>query len=162
MKNCDEMVSSLIERREHYMKEQRAKRKNLLSAAVCVCSLCFAMLVGFGIWQGKLIIEETFDKGQAIPQNKTEADVGSNMEPIASDYSNDVIGMVKVNGIKYVQCSTVTKVYTPDEYLGYARDYEGTYQKDSGAELYVTKEDSDVLLVKLESGDYLVLMKETD
>ena len=78
----------------------------------------------------------------------------------------DVIGMVKVNGISYVQCSTNTKLYTPDKYLGEAYDFEGTYQtylSDVASGLYIAKEDPNVLMVELKHGeyvDYVILVKE--
>ena len=78
----------------------------------------------------------------------------------------DVIGMVKVDGISYVQCSTNTKLYTPDKYLGEAYDFEGTYQthlSDVASGLYIAKEDPDVLMVELKHGeyvDYVILIKE--
>ena len=56
--------------------------------------------------------------------------------------------------------------YTPDEYLGNAYDFEGTYQtyfSDSAAGLYIAKEDPNVLMVELKQGEYVnyvILMRE--
>lgn len=52
MKNCDEMVSSLLERRDRYTAGQKRKRAVLtrtISAAFCVCLVA---LLGFDMWQG--------------------------------------------------------------------------------------------------------------
>ena len=52
MKNCDEMVNSLLERREHYISAQKRKRKVIISTATSMCCVCLVALLGFGMWQG--------------------------------------------------------------------------------------------------------------
>lgn len=52
MKNCDEMVNSLLERREQYISEQKRKRKVITSTATSMCCVCLVALLGFGMWQG--------------------------------------------------------------------------------------------------------------
>ena len=70
------------------------------------------------------------------------------------------------NGENYVQCSTTTKAYTPDKYLGEASDFEGTYNtylSEFAGGLYNVKEDPNVLLVELKNSeytDYVILIKE--
>lgn len=49
MKNCDEMVDSLFERRELYIAAQNRKRKVLIRAAAAVSCVCVAVLLGFGV-----------------------------------------------------------------------------------------------------------------
>lgn len=51
MKNCDEMVNDLFERREQYVAEQKRKRKILARAASSVCCLCLVSLMGAGAWK---------------------------------------------------------------------------------------------------------------
>lgn len=52
MKNCDEMINSLLERREQYAIGQKKKRiTHILSLMCCVC---LAVLIGFGVWRGNI------------------------------------------------------------------------------------------------------------
>lgn len=52
MKNCDEMVNSLLERREEYVAEQRRKRKVVTRTITSMCCVCMVALLGFGAWKG--------------------------------------------------------------------------------------------------------------
>lgn len=52
MKNCDEMVNSLLERREQYITEQKRKRKVITRTVTSMCCVCLVALLGFGMWQG--------------------------------------------------------------------------------------------------------------
>ncbi len=49
MKNCNEMVTSLLERRTNYETEQKKRNKIFANGAISVCSVCLAVLLGFGI-----------------------------------------------------------------------------------------------------------------
>lgn len=55
MKNCDEMVNSLLERRDRYVIEQKRKRTKITRTVTTMCCVCFVALMGFGAWQGGLI-----------------------------------------------------------------------------------------------------------
>lgn len=55
MKNCDEMVNSLFERRDRYAAEQKRKRKMLTRTATSMFCLCLVALLGFGIWRGGML-----------------------------------------------------------------------------------------------------------
>ena len=48
MKTCDEMVNSLLERREQYTATQKKKKRVLVST---ITSLCVVALVGVAVWQ---------------------------------------------------------------------------------------------------------------
>lgn len=50
MKNSDEMVKSLFERRAQYDVKQKQKKKFFLTATSLSC-VCLAVLLGFGIWK---------------------------------------------------------------------------------------------------------------
>ena len=52
MKNCDEMVNSLLERRERYAAEQKKKRMVITRTVTSMCCVCLIALLGFGMWQG--------------------------------------------------------------------------------------------------------------
>ncbi len=55
MKNCDEMVNSLLERREQYVAEQKRKRRVITRTATSMCCVCLVALLSFGIWQSGLL-----------------------------------------------------------------------------------------------------------
>lgn len=49
MKNCDEMVSSLLERREPYVCEQKKKRRIVCGTAASLCYVCLTALFAVGV-----------------------------------------------------------------------------------------------------------------
>ncbi len=51
MKSSEEMVSSLLQRRERYMAEQNQKRKTAIRIAVPVFSVCLVALVCLAVWR---------------------------------------------------------------------------------------------------------------
>lgn len=51
MKNCDEMVNSLLERRDKYVAQQRKRTATLIGVSASLCCVCLAALLGFGMWQ---------------------------------------------------------------------------------------------------------------
>lgn len=52
MKNCEEMVHSLLARREQYAAAQRRKRAVITRTVIPVGCVCLAALVGVGLWKG--------------------------------------------------------------------------------------------------------------
>lgn len=58
MKNCNEMVDGLFERREQYHIEQKRKKKNLIRTVTSICCVCLVALLGFGAWQEGLSEKE--------------------------------------------------------------------------------------------------------
>lgn len=132
-----------------------------------ICCFCLVALLGIGLWQGDFFGNtpsvELEDSTIIDEQDYIELEPETNNQ---SDGVGDVIGMVKYGGANYIQCSTTTKTYTPDKYLGEAYDFEGTYQtnfSDIVGGLYMTKEDPDVLMVELKNSeytDYVILIKE--
>lgn len=52
MKNCEEMVHSLLTRRDQYTAAQRRKRAILTHTVIPVGGVCLAALVGIGLWKG--------------------------------------------------------------------------------------------------------------
>ena len=55
MKNCEEMVHSLLTRREQYAAAQKRKKAALIRAAIPVGCVCLAALVGVGLWKGGVL-----------------------------------------------------------------------------------------------------------
>lgn len=185
MKSYDETINTVFDRISEYKTAQKRKKKIITRTVVPACSVVLAAAIGIGVWQSDIFkskpsvslddstvigekdyIEpndlDNFQKEQTSSSNDNST---SETDTQSNDFI-DVIGMVKVNGVNYVQCSTNNKVYTPDEYLGNACDFEGTYQtylSDIAAELYIAKEDPNVLMVELKRGeyvDYVILIRE--
>lgn len=159
MKSRDEMVNSLFERRAQYQAEQKRKRNTLVKAVIPAFCVCLALVLGVGIWQSNTpdYIGDTPSKNDAATSAPSDNTADTNNETV------DMISSIKVNGVNYVQCSNVTQMYTPDTLLGDVTSFEGTYRihiDDVPATLYTAKEDSDVLIVKLQNGDYMFLAKE--
>lgn len=165
MKNYNEMANDVLRRIGEHETLQRNRRKDMKKIIIPICSFCFVAILGIGLCQGNL-----FGKTPSVElDDSTIIGEQDYIEPETDTHSSgvgDVIGMVKYNGANFVQCSTTTKVYTPDKYLGEADDFEGTYQTnfcDVSGGLYMTKEDPNVLMVELKHGeyvDYVILIKE--
>lgn len=173
MKNYNEMANDVLRRIGEHETLQRNRRKVMKKVIIPICCFCLVALLGIGLWQGdffgKVIIPPTESENSTIVDDKDY------ISPETSSQSSNLvgaIGMVKVNGANYVQCSTNTKVYTPDKYLGKTSDFEGTYQKGSflihvsdvaEGGLYFAKEDPNVLMVSVKNGeyvDYVIYIKE--
>ena len=54
MKNSNEMVNSLFERRERYKAEQKRKKSVITRTVTSTCCLCLVALLGIGVWQSGL------------------------------------------------------------------------------------------------------------
>lgn len=52
MKNCEEMVHSLLTRRDQYAATQRRKKAVITRTVIPVGCVCLAALVGVGLWKG--------------------------------------------------------------------------------------------------------------
>lgn len=165
MKNYNEMANNVLRRVGEHQIKQRNRRKVMKKTILPICCFCFVAFLSLGLWQGN------FFKNTPSVELEDSTIIGQKdyIEPETNSQSNgecDVIGMVKYSGANYVQCSTSTKAYTPDKYLGEAYDFEGTYQthlSDVAGGLYMTKEDPNVLMVELKHGeyvDYVILIKE--
>ncbi len=165
MKNYNEMANDVLRRIGEHETLQRNRRKIMKKAILPICCFGLVALFGLGLWQGDFL--------EGTKPNKMEdSTIVGEKDYVEPDKNNqtsnvgDVIGIVKYNGANYVQCSTSVKAYTPDEYLGEAEDFEGTYQNDFDdivGGLYMTKEDPNVLMVELknsEYSDYVILIKE--
>ncbi len=167
MKNYNEMANDVLRRIGEHETLQRNRRKVMKKVIIPIGCFCLVALLGIGLWQG-----DFFGNTPSVElEDSTIIGEQDYIEPETNNQSGgagDVIGMVKYGGANYVQlqCSTSTKTYTPDKYLGEAYDFEGTYQNrfdDIVGGLYITKEDPNVLMVELKNGEYnnyVILIKE--
>ena len=169
MKNYNEMANDVFRRIGEYETQKRNRRKLMKKVILPICCFCLVALLGIGLWQG-----DYFSKTPSSQlEDSTVIGEVDYIEPETSSQSGnlgDRIGIVKYGGANYVQlqCSTSSKAYTPDKYLGEAEDYEGTYQNDFEdivGGLYMTKEDPNVLMVEMKNSeytDYVILIREQD
>lgn len=220
MKNSDEMVNSLFERRKQYAAEQKRKRMVLNRAVTSLCSVCLVALIGVGVLQGNWIYtappisiddptvdggkdhtspggstdpsdedqvqghsgnqtDATGNKVQDNSENQTDAATHPNEDPVQDNSGNqtdathtnppsvedndiaDMIGIVVIDDITYVQFSINEKLFTANDCLGDAGDYSSYYDNlDISATLYTTKESQNVVLVKLGNGATIVLGRD--
>lgn len=102
MKNCEEMVNSLFERKDRYVAEQKKKRAAITCAVASVCCFSLVALLGFGLWQGGMFdttpsatINNSIsanEKDDVVPSISEKADVVPNEETTISWF--DVAGEV--------------------------------------------------------------------
>jgi hypothetical protein len=92
MKNSDEMVSSLLMRREQYIIEQKRKRKVIMKTVTTACCMCVVVLIGIGIWQGRVFGGKQQDTPYTSIATSTvwPENNGSNIN--GGDMSNDFWG----------------------------------------------------------------------
>lgn len=73
MKNSNEMVRSLLERKAAYEENQKRKKKTVTRTVTTLGCICLAALVGFGVWHGSEKI-----KSEPNIAEITEASVANN------------------------------------------------------------------------------------
>lgn len=161
MKNCEEMVQSLLKRNALYEVQRKNRIQKMVLSVGCmgVCGMLF--------WQNKHLIEYVSKKEESPLQQEV---IQTNTEVKEYESQNDemyqivdVNGEVVVDGEKYVQISCDASGYTLDQYLGLASIYEGTYQSnfdDLEPKLYRVKESEDILVILIKVNGEVVLRKE--
>ena len=163
MKNYNEMANDVLRRIGEHENNQRNRRKNMKKVILPICCFCLVAILGIGLWQGGFFSKTPSVKTEdsAVIDEQDYAETNKNNQ---SSEDREFIGMIKYGGANYVQCNTTTKAYTPDNYLGKAYDFEGTFQlKDGIGGVYNVKEDPNVLMVEVKNGeytDYVFLIKE--
>lgn len=154
MKTYDEMTQSLIKRREEYILKQKQRKRKILGAVTGVFALCLASLLAFQITKGSQ---------PDINISSKESNSSTLPHPSAPIGTGDVIGIVIIDGVSYVQFEANDEDYTADRYLGDASQFDGTYKTHLcgiSAALYTTRESEDVLMVKLGNGGTVMLKRE--
>lgn len=77
MKNCDEMVNSLLERKVRYDDEQKRKRKIIARTASSLCCVCLVVLMGVVVWQSGAFNAEPQDTPDNFTVNGNKASIDS-------------------------------------------------------------------------------------
>ena len=73
MKNSNEMVRSLLERKAEYEENQKRKKKIITRTVTTFSCICLAVLVGFGFWHGSNNV-----KSEPNTPESTEASAANN------------------------------------------------------------------------------------
>lgn len=164
MKNCDEMVNNLFERREQYVVEQKRKRNIIIRMTSSICCVCLVAFMGFGVWQsGILKSSEVIDKNDSnntgfISPTTDETDGESLNSSIQTQYSvytdsiklpentsdmmMDMIGCLVYKGKVYTQS---TGFYTYDSVIAeqlvgeYVGEATGILEEWSSQEEWATE-----------------------
>lgn len=98
MKSSEEMVNSLLERRDKYAAEKKRKRTIITRTVTSMCCVCLVVLLGFGMWQGGMFdttppatLNDSINIGENanadIQTSKNDADLSNN-----SSAANDNVG----------------------------------------------------------------------
>lgn len=98
MKSSEEMVNSLLERRDKYAAEKKKKRTIITRTVTSMCCVCLVVLLGFGMWQGGMFdttppatLNDSINIGENanadIQTSKNDADLSNN-----SSAANDNVG----------------------------------------------------------------------
>lgn len=104
MKNSDEMVHSLFERRDRYIVEQKKKKAIITRTITSMCCVCLIALVGFGMWQGGMFSTiSTAPPDQTVedaPHSGVKDNFGeNNSESHNNPTTNNLIVINTVDGI---------------------------------------------------------------
>lgn len=166
MKNSEEMVNSLLERRDRYVTEQKKKKTIITRTVTSMCCVCLVALLGFGMWQGGMFnttppdqtvedalypgIKDNFDesKGES-PDNPAASNkiVINTINGISADKMNialmidDFVEMSREEMIKYYGVDYIPDV--PDDIQPWEDERSGIYRRNGGTgEVYW---DADIL-----------------
>lgn len=167
MKSCDEMVNSLLERRDRYVAKQKRKRTVITCTITLMCGVCLVALLGFGVRQSGIIrttppdqqktenavcsdIEDTFDesKGESPDNPVTNNKIVINqISGILSDKVNinlagdDFVEMTRVEMMQYYGVDYIPDV--PVDMKPLEDERSGIYKRNGGiGEVYW---DADIL-----------------
>ncbi len=107
MKTCDEMVNSLLERREQYAAVQKKKKRVLVST---ITSLCVVAMVGVAVWKGAdWMAQPTVTPDGTIPPQNSTTQTTPTTKPTynilwADSESDDNDGFFLHEGREYCYC----------------------------------------------------------
>ncbi len=121
MKNCDEMVNSLLERRDRYAAEQKRKRAVLARTVTSMCCVCLVALLGFGMWQGGMLSTTlpVQTVGDALyPGVKDNLDENKGESPDNPAANNKIV----INAIKGIAAGKMNMNLAVDDYVEMSRE----------------------------------------
>lgn len=173
MKNCEEMVDSLLERRDRYAAQQKRKRKVITRTAASMCCVCLVALFGFGIQRSGMLrttppdqiaedalypgIKDTFgeSKGESADNPATNNKIiVHQIDGLSSDRMNiclfvdDFVGMDKAELNEYYGINVFPTV--PDDIKEWEDQQFGIYKRNGGSgEVYW-----DGMVLNYDNGDF--------
>lgn len=121
MKSCDEMVNSLLERREQYVTEQKRKRKIITRTATSMCCVCLVALLGFGMWRGRMlntVVPDQTAEDTLYPGIKDNFDASKGESPDDSAANNKIV----INTIDGVLANKMNICLIGDDFVDMSRD----------------------------------------
>jgi len=155
MKNYDELTNDLLERRDHYVADQKKKRIRVMSVATSLCCLCLVALLGFGMWQGGMFnttppdqtledalypsIKDNFDESKGESADNPAANnriVINTINGISADKMNinlavdDFVKMTREEMIEYYGVDYIPDV--PADIKPWEDERSGIYKRDGG------------------------------
>ena len=167
MKNTDEMVNSLFERRNQYLAEQNKRHKTIMRVTTSVLSLCLAALIGLGVWHSGLFRQTP---AQTEEPKDTPSQSGISIPAIELEDSGDhlsMIGVVVYKGGIYREAGSYlgedAKKIEPllSEYLGHAKGTLNEWSKqDDYAQEFASTFTGPVYAVKGYDTSFRVCIKQ--
>ncbi len=183
MKNCEEMVNSLFERKKQYDTSKKHKRKFLIHTLIPTFCVCIIALMGVAahyedlfVKQPEQILEDSTVVGEKDWYGPDEQEPPTTNLP-QNSATADILGLVFYNGKQYVQTFDVSENdVVLDKKIGTGEDFDGTYNskwcaqkyEETGnicyygevnvkSEIYTIKDNENLLGVVLDNGGFVIL-----
>lgn len=148
MKNCDEMVSSLLERRDQYVAGQKRKKALMTRTASAALCVCLVTLLGFGMWRSGARPATPPDQPANTPAANNKIVINS-IDPSSADrakmniclHGEDFVEMTHDEMAAYCGVDYLPEV--PEDLNAWKDERHGIFRRDGGTgEVYW---DADIL-----------------
>lgn len=155
MKNCDEMVNSLLERRKQYIADQQRKKRILTRTVASMSCICLIVLLGFGMWKGGILdttapdqtindalypgVKDTYDesKGESAenPISNNKIVINSIVAKTPADSGiallvEDFVEMTRDEMVDYYGIDYIPTV--PEDIKPWENEQSGIFRRDGG------------------------------
>lgn len=166
MKSCDEMVNSLMERRDRYVSAHKRRKAILTHTAVSMCCACLVTLIGLSVWHGGMCntapTEQTLSDAlyPSIKDHFNEKNGESADDPTANNriainafsgtssdrmniclHTDDFIELTREEMVEYYGVDYIPDV--PTDIIPWEDERSGIFRRDGGSgEVYW---DADIL-----------------
>ncbi len=130
MKNCNEMVNSLLERREQYETEKKNRRKMLTRTITPLCCMCLVALFGFGAWQNGLLEKQPMQTAEdaVVPGTKDWYGPGEEELSQNTDNTNSIDPQIESDNISDQETKEVVSSFGEGKYsASYATPENGKF-----------------------------------
>lgn len=91
MKNCEEMVSSLLRRRAEYEAKRKARLQTVLRMSTAACSLALVLFIGAGVGQGWWVSVEPELPTVTPTQTVTEPTAAQVQQPTCTEEPEEIV-----------------------------------------------------------------------